>query len=55
MEGNYNLKNCYIDYVDLRYEWYPSREEVISLAAFYKHFDSLIEWVYTMSGGTDGL
>ena len=53
VEGNYNLKNCYIDNVDLRYEWYPSRGEVISLAAFYKHFDSPIEWVYTMSGGTD--
>ena len=53
VEGNYNLKNCYVDNVDLRYEWYPSRGEVISLAAFYKHFDSPIEWVYTMSGGTD--
>ncbi len=26
---------------------------MVSLAAFYKHFDSPIEWVYTMSGGTD--
>lgn len=53
VQGNYNLKNCYVDNIDLRYEWYPSRGEVISLAAFYKHFDSPIEWVYTMSGGTD--
>ena len=53
VEGNFNLKNCYIDNLDLRYEWYPSRGEMISLAAFYKHFDSPIEWVYTMAGGTD--
>lgn len=53
VEGNFNLKNCYVDNLDVRYEWYPSRGEMISLAAFYKHFDSPIEWVYTMSGGTD--
>ena len=53
VQGNFNLKNCYVDNLDLRYEWYPSRGEVISLAAFYKHFDSPIEWVYTLSGGTD--
>lgn len=53
VQGNYDLRNCYIDNVDLRWEWYPSRGEMVSLAAFYKHFDSPIEWVYTMSGGTD--
>lgn len=53
VQGNYNLRNCYVDNIDLRYEWYPSRGEMVSLAAFYKHFDSPIEWVYTMSGGTD--
>ena len=53
VQGNFDLKNCYADNIDLRYEWYPSRGEVVSLAAFFKHFDSPIEWVYTMSGGTD--
>ncbi len=53
VQGNTELKNCYIDNVDLRYEWYPSRGEIISLAAFYKHFDSPIEWTYTVAGGTD--
>ncbi len=53
VEGNFDLKNCYVDNLDLRYEWYPSRGEVITLAAFWKHFDSPIEWVYTMAGGTD--
>ena len=53
VQGNFDLKNCYVDNVDLRYEWYPSQGEVVSVAAFWKHFDSPIEWVYTMSGGTD--
>ncbi len=53
VQGNYDLRNCYIQNADLRYEFYPSKGEVISVAAFYKHFDSPIEWVYTVSGGTD--
>ena len=53
VQGNTELKNCYVDYLDLRYEWYPSRGELISLAVFYKHFDSPIEWTYTVAGGTD--
>ena len=53
VQGNYDLRNCYIQNVDLRYEFYPSKGEVISVAAFYKYFDSPIEWVYTVSGGTD--
>lgn len=53
VQGNTELKSCYVDNVDFRYEYYPSRGEVISLAAFYKHFRSPIEWTYTVSGGTD--
>ncbi len=53
VQGNTELQNCYIDNFDLRYEWYPSRGELISLAVFYKHFDSPIEWTYTVAGGTD--
>ena len=53
VQGNTQLKNCYVDNLDLRYEWYPSRGELISLAVFYKHFDSPIEWTYTVAGGTD--
>ncbi|WP_081657694.1 TonB-dependent receptor domain-containing protein [Prevotella sp. AGR2160] len=51
--GNVDLKNCYVNNIDLRYEWYPHRGEVISLAAFYKHFQNPIEWTYTVAGGTD--
>lgn len=51
--GNTGLRNCYVDNVDLRYEMYPGRGEILSIAAFYKHFDSPIEWTYTVAGGTD--
>lgn len=51
--GNADLKAAYIQNVDLRYEWYPSKGEQISIALFYKHFENPIEWTYTMSGGTD--
>lgn len=53
VQGNTELKSCRIDNIDLRYEFYPSRGEQISVAAFYKHFDSPIEWTYTVAGGTD--
>ncbi len=53
VQGNTELRSCLIDNVDLRYEWYPSQGDQISLAAFYKHFDSPIEWNYTVTGGTD--
>lgn len=51
--GNYNLKAAYIDNIDFRYEWYPSAEEQVSVALFYKHFKNPIEWTYTVAGGTD--
>ena len=53
VQGNTELRSCYVDNIDLRYEFYPSRGEIISLAAFYKHFDSPIEWTYTVAGGTN--
>ncbi len=51
--GNYNLKAAYIQNVDLRYEWYPSKNEMVSVALFYKKFTDPIEWTYTVAGGTD--
>lgn len=53
VQGNPELQSCYIHNADIRYEWYPSRGEVVSLAAFYKYFDNPIEWTYTVTGGTD--
>ena len=53
VKGNTELTPCYIHNIDLRYEFYPSRGEQISLAGFFKYFDSPIEWTYTVAGGTD--
>lgn len=53
VQGNSELKACYVQNLDLRYEWYPNRGETVSLAAFYKHFRNPIEWTYTVAGGTD--
>ena len=53
VQGNTELRNCYVHNADLRYEFYPARGELLSFAVFYKHFDSPIEWTYTVAGGTD--
>lgn len=53
VQGNTDLRPCYIQNVDFRYEFYPSRGETVSIAAFYKYFDAPIEWTYTVTGGTD--
>ena len=53
VQGNTELKNCHIDNIDIRYELYPSKGELVSLAAFCKNFDSPIEWTYTVAGGTN--
>ncbi len=51
--GNADLKPCYIHNIDLRYEFYPSMGELISVALFYKKFNDPIEWSYRVQGGTD--
>lgn len=53
VQGNYRLKSAYINNFDLCYEFYPSKEELVSVSLFYKNFDSPIEWTYTVAGGTD--
>lgn len=51
--GNSDLKAAYIHNVDLRYEFYPTAGEQVSIAFFYKRFNNPIEWTYTVAGGTD--
>jgi len=41
--GNQNLKRTSINNVDLRYEIYPEAGQIISVSAFYKHFQNAIE------------
>lgn len=53
VQGNTHLKSAYIGNYDVRYEFYPSAGEMISVAVFYKRFRNPIEWTYTVAGGTD--
>lgn len=48
--GNINLKNAIIHNFDLRYEYYPTPAEIISLAIFYKNFTSPIELAAISTG-----
>jgi hypothetical protein len=50
-EGNPNLKDATIHNVDLRYEFYPQKEEMISFGGFYKKFINPIENTYYHAGG----
>lgn len=52
VRGNKDLKQAYIQNVDLRYEIYPSGGEMISFAVFYKKFKNPIEWTFIDSGGS---
>lgn len=45
-----DVKSTKIENFDVRYEWYPSAGEIISVSGFYKKFDKPIELV----AGTDG-
>lgn len=53
--GNDSLKSCYVNNFDLRYEWYPSAGEIVTIGGFYKRFDNPIEatWIPVSSGGWD--
>ncbi len=50
--GNPDLSAAYIQNADLRYEWYPSAGESISLSVFYKHFRNPIETTIRDAGGS---
>ncbi len=49
--GNPDLQTAIVDNADLRYEYYTSMGETISLGAFYKHFRNPIEWTFIDAGG----
>jgi hypothetical protein len=51
VHGNEDLKNAYINNYDLRYEWYPTIGEMISVAGFYKAFTNPIE-IFQIPAGT---
>ena len=53
VQGNTELKSCYIQNVDLRYELYPGGGDQISPSLFHTHSTNLTEWTYTVTGGSD--
>ncbi|HET6559577.1 MAG TPA: TonB-dependent receptor [Prolixibacteraceae bacterium] len=51
IHGSDSLTSAYIENYDLRYEWYPSNGEIVSIGAFYKDFNNPIE-VFQVPAGT---
>lgn len=45
--GNSNLQNAQIVNYDLRYEFYPSASEILTIGGFLKTFDNPIEFIIT--------
>ncbi|MVN90095.1 TonB-dependent receptor [Mucilaginibacter aquatilis] len=50
--GNPNLKRTLIDNFDLRYEFFPSAGQIISVSGFYKNFQNAIE-AYNFDQGSN--
>ncbi|MGH7560720.1 MAG: TonB-dependent receptor domain-containing protein [Gemmatimonadales bacterium] len=50
--GNPELKRALVQNVDLRWEWYPTPAEAMSVAVFAKRFEDPIERVYLATSGT---
>jgi hypothetical protein len=50
--GNQNIKTANIHNFDLRYDFYPSKGEVITIGAFYKKFYNPIEAAIFYNGST---
>ncbi len=53
-KGNPNLVTAEIQNVDLRWEYYPSKTESISVGGFYKFFTNPIETVFNPGSGSLG-
>jgi outer membrane receptor for ferrienterochelin and colicin len=49
--GNEDLQRTRITNADVRWEWYPSSGEVLSIGLFTKQFDAPIERVYQATSG----
>lgn len=56
VQGNYALKTAQVQNVDVRWEFYPTSGEMLTLGAFYKHFTNPIENYLSASvGGANSL
>jgi outer membrane receptor protein involved in Fe transport len=47
--GNPDLRRALLRHVDLRWEWFPTSGELVSVGVFYKHFKDPIEMVLVPS------
>lgn len=45
ISGNDSLQRAKITNLDLRYEWYPGKNQILSGSFFYKHFENPIEQI----------
>ena len=52
--GNKDLTNSENYNLDLKYEWFPSRTELVAVNLFGKKIDNAIERSYTASGNSNG-
>ncbi|MBH8558698.1 TonB-dependent receptor [Hymenobacter negativus] len=52
IKGNDTLRTAKIYNADLRYEFYPSKSEMLSVGVFYKHFTDAIEQVTNITNGS---
>ncbi len=50
--GNKDLVRSLIRNADIRWEWFPTRTEVLSVSVFAKQFDNPIERIYLGTSGT---
>jgi outer membrane receptor for ferrienterochelin and colicin len=53
IQGDAKLQTATIYGGDLRYEFYPTKAEMVSVGLFYKHFDKAIEQVTKSTSGSD--
>lgn len=53
-KGNPDVQTANVDNFDLRYEWYPTPNEVVSIAGFYKYFTNPIEVIVVPGAGSGG-
>ncbi|MEX1132076.1 MAG: TonB-dependent receptor [Flavobacteriales bacterium] len=54
-KGSDSLRTPTIDNYDLRWEYYPSTNEMISVAFFHKEFKDPIETLFVPGGGSGGI
>lgn len=54
-KGNPDLKNASINNIDLRWEYYPTPNEIVTAGLFYKIFTNPIETLFIPGGGSGGI